>query len=74
MNKLVLIIVSSLQTLTKPVVGGDAPAGESPSASRRVRRRVEEEAGVSDGDILLDGERQPQDNVVAVAQAQARGV
>jgi len=74
LNKPVLIILNGLQTLTKPVVGGDAPAGESPSGARRVRRRMdEEEAGVSDRDLLLEGERQPEDNVEAVAQARARG-
>ena len=47
-------------------------AFNSTSPGRNVRRRMDV-PGIRDGDILLDGENQPADNLVAVEQARARG-
>ena len=49
-----------------------AARGDGASPGRNVRRRVDA-PGIHDGDILLDGESQPADNLAAVEQARERG-
>ena len=64
-----------MRTAFKPVTNlscTSAARGDGASPGRNVRRRIEV-PGIRDGDILLDGENQPADNLVAVEQARARG-
>ena len=64
-----------MQSVFKPVTNlscTSAARGDGASPGRNVRRRMDV-AGIRDGDILLDGENQPADNLVAVEQARARG-
>ena len=64
-----------MQTPFKPVTNlscTSAARGDDASPGRNVRRRMDV-PGIRDGDILLDGENQPADNLVAVEQARARG-
>jgi hypothetical protein len=64
-----------MQTAFKPVTNlscTSAARGDGASPGRNVRCRIVA-PGIRDGDILLDGENQPADNLVAVEQARARG-
>ena len=64
-----------MQIVFKPVTNlscTSAARGDDASPGRIVRRSIDVQ-GIRDGDILLDGENQPADNLVAVEQARARG-
>ena len=65
-----------MRTAFKPIINLSctlAAHGDGASPGRNVRRRVDAAPGIHDGDILLDGESQPADNLAAVEQARERG-